>query len=155
MRKEVSPEAEKALKNKNSLKQIRSVGENVKTDVAESIQPVIDLLADVMRWLELRGKNFEVEEACSESDVENFWEILLQIEPSLTPEDTARDKVKDKNELHSFFSHCCQMRNYSFCIRKCGKDDCSICRPVRTKFEQLRFLPDPIMQEDGHYLFTI
>lgn len=155
MRKEVSPEAEKALKNKNSLKQIRSVGENVKTEVAESIQPVIDLLADVMCRLELKGKNFEVEEACSESDVENFWEILLQIEPSLTPEDTARDKVKDKKELHSFFSHCCQMRHYSFCIKKCGKDDCSVCRPVRmerAKFEQLRFLPDPIMQEDGHYL---
>ena len=74
-----------------------------------------------MQRLELKGKQFEVDEACSENDVENFWEILTHIEPSLTPADTSRDKVKDKNELLAFISHCCQMRHYTFCIKKCGK----------------------------------
>ena len=155
MRKEMSSDGEKALKNRNSLKQIRSVAEEYKTDIAESIQPVVDLLSDIMCRLELKGKKFQVEKACSESDVHNFWEILQQVESSLTPDDTSRDKVKDKDQLQAFLSHCCQTRHYTFCIKKCGKDDCTICKPVKmdkAKFEKLKFLPDPMMQEDDHYV---
>ena len=47
-----------------------------------------------MRRLELKGKHFEVETA------EAFWEILLQIELSLS-----RDKTKDKEKLQAFLSH--------------------------------------------------
>ena len=50
--------------------------------------------------------------------------------------------------------HCCQQRHYTFCVKKCGKDDCRICLPVRmdsTMFQTLRFLPDPMLVSDGHY----
>ena len=43
-----------------------------------------DLLSDIMRRLELNGKKFEVETACSDNELESFWEILLQIESSLS-----------------------------------------------------------------------
>ena len=52
-------------------------------------------------------------------------------------------------------SHCCQLRHYTFCIKKCGKLGCKVCKPVRMEkqtFEKLKFLPDPKMQDDGHYL---
>jgi len=42
-------------------------------------------------------------------------------------------------------THCCQVRNYSFCIKKCGADGCKICQPVSLQldaFSKLRFLPD-------------
>ncbi len=52
MRKEMSSEAEKALKNCNSLKQIRSAGEPFR----QSIQQSIDLVTNVMSWLELKGE---------------------------------------------------------------------------------------------------
>ena len=155
MRKEMSSNAEKALKNCNSLKQIRSVGEPFKLEVQESIQQPIDLIADVMSRLELKGKKFVVEQASSENEVEAFWEVLQLVEPSLSLDDTSREKIKDKNRLQSFFNHCCQERHYSFCIKKCGKDDCTICKPVRMNkddFSKLRFLPDPIMGSDDHYL---
>lgn len=31
----------------------------------------------------------------------------------------------------AFLNHCCQVRHYTFCIKKSGKDDCSICKLVR------------------------
>ena len=50
-------EVEKALKNCNSLKQIRSAGDSFGTEVAESVKAPVDLLSDIMRRLELNGKN--------------------------------------------------------------------------------------------------
>ena len=148
-------EAEKALKNCNSLKQIQSAGDSFRTEVAKSVKAPVDLLSDIMRRLELNGKKFEVETACSDDELESFWEILLQIESSLSPDDTTRDKVRDKTSLQEFISHCCQLRHYTFCIKKCGKEGCKVCKPVRMEkesFEKLRFLPDPQMQDDGHYI---
>ena len=35
-----------------------------------------------------------------------------------------------KPKLQAFFDHCCQVRHYSFCIKKCGSSECEICKPV-------------------------
>ena len=108
MRKEMNTDAEKALRNCNSLKQIPSTGEQYKKEITES--------------MELKGKHFEVQSACSDREMEAFWEILLQIYPSLSSNDTTKDKTNDKQRLQAFLGHCCQMHHYTFCIKKCGQD---------------------------------
>ena len=149
MRKEMSSEAEKALKNCNSLKQLRSAGEPFRQEISLSIQQPIDLVADVLSRLQLKGKKFEVETGCSEFEEECFWEVLQQIEPSLSSDDTTREKIKDKEKLQAFLNHCVKFDTYTYCIKKCGKDDCSICKPIRMdkdKFSKFRFLPDPLWE---------
>jgi len=50
--------------------------------------------------------------------------------------------------------HCCVSLHYSFQIKKCGSESCSVCGPIRLPkpvFDQLHFLPDPVPGEDGHY----
>ncbi|CAG8721519.1 15037_t:CDS:1, partial [Cetraspora pellucida] len=45
-------------------------------------------------------------------------------------------------------------QHYFFAIKKCEKDNCTICRPSccsQEKFEQLYCLPDPVPGEDFHY----
>ena len=63
MRKEMNTDAEKALRNCNSLKQVRSTGEQYKKEITESILQPIDLLSGIMQRLELKGKHFEVRSA--------------------------------------------------------------------------------------------
>ena len=92
MRKEMNTNAEKALRNCNSLKQIHSTGEQYKKEITESIFQPIDLLSGIVHRLELKGKHFEVQSACSDGEMEAFWEILLQIDPSLSSNDTTRIK---------------------------------------------------------------
>lgn len=58
MRKEMPDEAEKVLKNCNSLKQIWSAGDKFRKEIAESVKAPIDLLLDIMRRLELNSKKF-------------------------------------------------------------------------------------------------
>lgn len=84
MRKEKSTAAEIALKNCNSIKQLCTAGQQFKEDIAESMQQPVDLLSDFIHRLELNGKTFVVETACSEEELEAFWEVLLQTEPSLS-----------------------------------------------------------------------
>ena len=50
--------------------------------------------------------------------------------------------------------HCCVRRHYSFQVKKCGSDSCSMRRPPRlpkTVFDTISVLPDPVPAEDGHY----
>lgn len=45
-------------------------------------------------------------------------------------------------------------RHYFFTIKKCKKNDCTICRPPhcsQEEFEQLYCLPDLVPGEDFHY----
>ena len=74
---------------------------------------------------------------------------------TLSQDDTSREKTKDKEGLQAFLNYCCQMRHYTFCIKQCGQEDCTIYKPVwmdKDTFKKLRLLPDCLMQEDGHYL---
>ena len=56
VQKEMSLDAEKALKNCNSMKQVRSAGEQYKKEVAESIKQSIKLAPDIMQRLEMKRK---------------------------------------------------------------------------------------------------
>lgn len=39
-----------------------------------------------------------------------FWEIINQVDQSLSREDTTKKAVKDKKDLQAFLNHCCQIR---------------------------------------------
>ena len=59
--------------------------------------------------------------------------------------------------LKKFLDHCCRFRHYQFSIKKCGAEDCDICRPPRLSqeiFETVNVLPDPVPGEDERYLYT-
>ena len=46
------------------------------------------------------------------------------------------------------------MKVYSFQVKKCGDAACNICKPPnlpRDIFSQLKWIPDPIPDSDGHY----
>lgn len=50
--------------------------------------------------------------------------------------------------------HCCYFRKYVFGVKKCGKEDCSICRPpwlAQEVFRELHHLPDLVPEDCLHY----
>ena len=93
--------------------------------------------------------------AASESDMKELWSEVEQIEQSLQFSEKHRKKdAPNFPHLVQFLSHCCQVRYYSFSIKKCGASPCSLCRPVLMSWEaldSLSLLPDPVPGEDGHY----
>ena len=76
------------------------------------------------------------------------------LDDSIMPGDTMA-QLKSRKKLQAFLDSHCQLRHYSFCIKKCGDSmGCPVCfEPQLPKevFEQLHFLPDPIPKDDEHY----
>ena len=84
-----------------------------------------------------------------------MWSELEAIDPSLEYGKVYRQaSLKDLPCLVSFLNHCCRSRHYAFCIKKCGEQTCSICKPVhmpRDIFDQIHHLPDAVHESDRHY----
>ena len=158
MRKEMTPETEASIASCNNMAQLSKVGES-KPDlvqaVQDSIEPVKILLTDIMHRFKLKDKPFSVFSAASESNMKELWLELEQIDQSLLfNEKHWKKDLPNFPQLVQFLSHCCQVRHYSFTIKKCGVSSCSLCRPVRMPreaFDTLSFLPDPVPGEGGHY----
>ena len=152
MRKEGSPEFERAIKN---LKQLCETTSHLKEDVKQSLYDPIDLLSSVTERLELKGKKFQIFQSADDDEITDFWEILKFIDSALLRSDNSKKILSSRPQLLEFMDHCCQSRHYTFCIKKCGNQECSICLPLKmdsSVFQDLKFLPDPMLQPNSHYL---
>ena len=94
-------------------------------------------------------------EGAIDDEMKASWEVVHLVDDSLDQSDTSKSTLQRKPNLQAFFDHCCQIRHYSFCIKKCGSSECEICKPVRKDgecFRSIHFLPDPVMGSDDHYI---
>ena len=135
MRERMGEEFETCLRKCNGLKHIRKECSDFKEDVRNSLAPTKELIASVLRRLQLKGKNFQVFSSASDKEIEDFWDVLLTIEASLTRCDTTQVSLKKFHSLQYFISHCCTFNKYSLTIKKCGEKDCSCCSPVKMPLE--------------------
>lgn len=69
--------------------------------------------------------------------------------------DTNKSALEGKPKLQAFIDHCCQIRHYSFCIKKYGSSECEICKDLiwmdSEHFTEIHFLPDQVMGSVDHY----
>ena len=154
MREKQSEEFESSIVNCNNLQQLRQATSTKKEEVLTSLRPPINLLHSIFKRLEVKGRPFDIFEAASAEEMEEFWSVLLLIDSTLTENNPTKKVLKEKHAMLAFMEHCCRIRHYSFQIKKCGCTSCSICKPVRMDtelFASLNFLPDPIPGEDDHY----
>lgn len=135
MREKMGDQFEKCVSNCKNLKQLRANCTSYKSDVARSLAPSKELLSSIVKRLQLHGRNFEIFESASESEIDSFWELLLSIDSSLSREDTTKPALQKLTELNNFISHCCVFRKYSITIKKCGGADCQVCKPVNMPIE--------------------
>jgi len=128
MRSKLSEDFELQIQNCNSLKDLCAACDFCPKDVIETLQPVIDLLKSIIHWLQFKGEKFDTYDAADDDEIEAFWEILEQIDETLTMFNTTK--------------------------KACGKIDCTVCKPVRMDpavFALLHYLPNPVPGSDDHY----
>ena len=79
---------------------------------------------------------------------------ILKIDPTLTPSDTTKEKIKSKEKLIEFMKGHCVQRHYMFSVKKCDQLQCQICDVPRLPpsiFNELHNLPDPVPKGE-HYV---
>ena len=155
MREKMSDDMEKAIQSANSMADVRTVAtktQGLKASYSASVKPAINLLKEVLSRLSLKGKSFEVMDSPSEADLDTLFDSIHKIDPGVERTRTEKRQLGNLPGLSAFLDHCCQVRHYFFAIRKCGKSDCTMCRPPRFStdvFEQLHHFPDPVPDQDS------
>lgn len=150
MRRKMSNELEKAIEGCNSMSAIRESAvsnSNLQGGLKDSLEPVIVLLCSLFQKLKLKDEPFAVFTSASIEEMDTLASALQEVEDGIDPTSFNRSNLPGFPKLNEFFSHCCQRRHYSFCIKKCGLIDCHICKPPRLPgdvFQSLHFIPDPV-----------
>ena len=130
MRREMPAQYESAIKNCNSMAEIRkaSTGPSFVDTVTDSLSPCITLLTDLFSRLKLKGEPVQSFFATSDAEIKEFWSAVLSVDHTLQYDVSySKANVQGKQHLLDFMSHCCQSRHYSFDILKCRSSACEFC----------------------------
>ena len=118
----------------NSLADLRDAAvkfPSFKSTTLDSLAHVKSLLVKLLERLELKGKKFTPFFPASDSDIDSMWEQLLAIDSSIEKGESLTAKnISSKENLVAFMEHCCTVRHYSFQIKKCVSESCTICKPI-------------------------
>ena len=156
MRQKCSDDVEKDLKRANSLKCIRDLAKEnpeVKNAIRDSVQPAKDLMRDIFRRLNLKGKFFKTFEPACQTDIDDLFSEMMKVDPTLFQDDTTKPITQNKPDFQKFLKTHCIQRSYMFSVKKCNQADCKACRPPTLPteiFSSLHHLPDPV-PNDEHY----
>ena len=131
MRRKGGENFERCVATCNTLKDLRSKCNDFKSNVIDTLEPAKELISNVIKRLQLKGEKFQIFHSATDSEINSFWEILLNIESNLTKQDTTKKSLDKLPLLKQYIQHCCVFRKYSVMIRKCGKPNCTLCLPVK------------------------
>ncbi|CAJ0895890.1 20155_t:CDS:2, partial [Entrophospora sp. SA101] len=115
-------------------------------ELIESMKKTQDFLNERTSHLSLHDTKFRSSSPALESDIETLFASILLIEERITINDTASVELKRFQNLKNFMSTHCQIRQYSFQVKKCNRNECRVCLPIELPIEvynNLHFLPDP------------
>lgn len=160
MREKMDDNFESEASKCKSLKQLREATmrrPGFQEDAIDSVSHVKVLLTQIFESLQLKGKNFTIFNAASPQSIEEMWKELQSIESTLTcGESVTKGTLESKPALSEFLAHCCVQRKYMFQVKKCGSLMCGMCKPpqlLAEVFNSLKYMPDPVPGEEGHYKF--
>jgi hypothetical protein len=148
---------ENKLRSLSTMSEIRNLAENeehLENEIKDSIEPVKILLNGVINRLKWKERHLKSFSAASKENIGEFSSNILKVDPALVDGSTTQQQLKNKKQFHDFLSsHCC-IRHYLFCVKKCGRSSCKLCKPPRLPesiFENLAFIPDPEPENGDKY----
>ena len=105
---------EKAISSCGNMGQLRSAGEKVsglQQEVGNSLSPCISLLHDLFTRAQWKGDKLDTLFAASDDEIKEFWKVMLDIDASLESCFCTEKRIKSKDAILNFISHCCQQRH--------------------------------------------
>ena len=150
------PEFEQTLHNCSGLGDVRKLIEknserNTKL-LKETCQPCIDLISDTFSRLKLKDEPFEVYTPSAHEEINDLF-ATAELDKNLKANDTKAD-LPQRPKLAQYLSHCARERTYFVFIKKCGSQECNICKPPRLNdhdFQRLNHLPDLTPDDPTHF----
>ncbi|CAB4439304.1 unnamed protein product [Rhizophagus irregularis] len=158
-REDMSGLSEQAFEKLKTLSEIRegaNSNSHLKKELIKSIKITQEFLENRTSRLSLHDLKFKIASPAIETEIDSLFESILTAESQLTINDTTLVELRKFHKLKEFIDTHCQIRQYSFQIKKCNNSECTICLPVELPievFDELHFLPDPepSIADSNHY----
>ncbi|CAB4491167.1 unnamed protein product [Rhizophagus irregularis] len=158
-REDMSGLSEQAFEKLKTLSEIRegaNSNSHLKEELIKSIKITQEFLENRTSRLSLHDLKFKIASPAIETEIDSLFESILTAESQLTINDTTLVELRKFHKLKEFIDTHCQIRQYSFQIKKCNNSECTICLPVELPievFDELHFLPDPepSIADSNHY----
>ncbi|CAG8461368.1 7101_t:CDS:2 [Scutellospora calospora] len=139
------------------MKDIREVAKKyskLQQELNNSLQPVKELLNSVFSLQNLKNETFTIINAATIEDIDQLFDAIIKLDQIILKTDKAWKIVKNKTIFKEFFKYCYQSRYYSFSIKKCEKEECTICKSIwlsQEIFSQIYHFSDSISGKNNHY----
>ena len=158
-REPVSDDVEKRLRNCGGMSAIRKEQKVVQDGWAKSVDPVKQIVNDRFKRLVYSGEPVVTHDPAPAAAIAEFVAAVHNVDASIECRaDLGQKDLKGKKRLQEFIESHCNVRHYSFQVKKCGLSPClfGICQEPRLPlddFGKLNWLPDPTPDPDspGHY----
>ncbi|XP_046341796.2 uncharacterized protein LOC124122725 [Haliotis rufescens] len=160
-RERMTEDLEMKMKRVSTLKTARDIASRYpafKEGLTAAVLPVLKLLEERFSQLKVKGDAVIINSAANNESVENFFGILKDhIDDKLDMNKLTKKDLEKSDKLNDFMDRHCRCRQYIFQIKKCDPhrvDDCWYCvinlpRLPDDEFEQLNFIPDPVVSPES------
>jgi hypothetical protein len=99
--------------------------------------------------LKLKDEPIQVDDPVSEDDVNKLMSQISEMFPDLDVTKLQKAHTRKSVSYNKWKKEHCRERKYTFQIKKCSNQEC--CLPSRLPCEMLKWLPDPVLAEDGDH----
>ena len=152
-RSSCSDAVEQKLRRCNSMANIRTAATkqpDLREAWVESVEPVLSLIRNRFTRLKLKDEPFDCLDPATELEIDNLKRHLRELFPDLDLNKLQKVHTAKSQTYNTWVSSHCRLRHYTFQIRKCKDENC--CLATRIPYEELSWLPDPVIDDSGdHY----
>ena len=145
-------DAEVLFKRCGSMADLRAkavTNTDLKEKWKESLEPVQSCVRNRFLRLKLKDVPFQVMDPVTDGEIDIFQRHLRELFPDLDLSKLQKAHTSKNPQYTEWIEKHCRSRQYSFQIRKC--DDPACCLAPFIPRDQLLWLPDPVLQENGDH----
>ena len=160
MRDKAADEFEQKIVKQTTMQEMRSLAGKcvgLKEAFGASIKPVIDLLNQHFKRMKLKGEPMVAAVGAEDEEIDKFFSTIALIDETLEVNKLRKADLEGAEEFAKFFREHCKPTNYTFQVKKCLSSDCVLCSTIQPprladeQFQQLHFLPDPVLKDKESY----
>ena len=107
--------------------------------------------------MKLKGEPMAAAVGAEDEEIDKFFSTIALIDKTLEVNKLRKADLEGAEKFAKFFREHCKLTNYTFQVKKCLSPDCVLCSTIQPprladeQFQQLHFLPDPVLKDKESY----
>ncbi|PKK41279.1 hypothetical protein RhiirC2_859338 [Rhizophagus irregularis] len=116
-RSDMSSDSEKVFKNLGTMEEIQNAAlynQTLSEEMKIAIKDTQEILQNRTTRLKLHNQKFKCIDPATHEEINNLFDILKKVDPTVTQNNTSKNKLRTCVDLQEFIKSHCLVREYSF-----------------------------------------